>query len=169
MEPLAVYQEKRFSGRRVFTLFSDKIHVRGKDFLEKDFDLTIELVTLSPLCQKLWIRDKMFWAGIILVGIPAIMAKILMSAFGIEWSNEAVGLMFALAISGVLLCLATVRKVEFCSFSNNHGIPTLAIAKSGKQKEDFGTFIERLVSAIKNVREGAEQIPETDSGAGEKP
>jgi len=158
MEPLAVYKEMRFRGRRVFTLFIDRIHVHGKVFFEKDFDLTIELIKLNPVCQKLWIRDQMFWVGMLLTVIPAIVAEILVSAFGIEWSNKAVGLMFCLAISGVLLCLATVRKVEFFCFVNNQGIPTLTIARSGKQKKDFDSFIEKLVSSIKDARIDVESV-----------
>ncbi len=157
MEPIATYSEKRFSGKRYFELYPEKVHVQGKVFLQNDFDINIELKKLSPDYQKLRVREKAFWAGIWMVTIPLLLLEILTSVFSVTFANPIIGLMIVFPISGILLCVATFRKVEFYSFSNSSGIAVLDIARAGKDKEKFEAFVEQLIGCIKESKNNARQ------------
>ena len=153
MEEVPTYSETRFSGKRRFELHSDKIRIQGKTFLKSDFDISVKLKGLDPNYQKVKVRENMFWSGIGLIIIPLVIAEILSSAFEISFVNPVMGLMLCFAVCGAVMCVVTFRKVEFYQFKNSSDIVALDIARSGKDKEHFDTFVEQVVSRIKNLEE----------------
>jgi hypothetical protein len=148
MEPIAIYSETRFSGKRDFKLYPDEIRVIGKVFLQKDFDVNIELKNLNPNYEKVKIREKGFMAGMYLIILPLIIKFILISAFNVKIDNPAIGFMVILAISGGILCIATFRKIEFYVFKNSFGVNILDIARSGKEKHNFDKYVEQIILCV---------------------
>ena len=136
----------------------------GKVLLEQDFKVEFELKNINPVYQQIRIRDKAFWSGVIMSVLAAVVLEILHSVLEVPWSHSTAGLMLVFIVSGILLCSATVRKVEFYTFTNRSGTPEFSIARPRKNKEVFDSFISNLVAAINNAQEIREQISETNRG-----
>jgi len=64
--------------------------------------------------------------------------------------------MLGLVMTGIILCIATIRKVEFYTFINISGTPVLSIARPKKDRNYFDAFISHLVTSIKEVQNNNE-------------
>jgi hypothetical protein len=123
----------------------------------------VKLKDLDPNYEKLRVREKAFWSGIGLIIIPLVIAEILSSAFKVPFENPVMGLMLCFAVCGAVTCVVTFRKVEFYLFKNSSGIAVLDIARSGKNKNHFETFVEQVVSHIKHLEKAGEQPNKFDN------
>ncbi len=151
MEPIATYSEVSFEGSRSFTLFPDKIVVRGKLTLVSEFETSIALTSIEPHPDKLLIRNKSFTHGLWMTIVSSMLASILGSGFRLSFTSYA-PVVFCTGISGVGLMLATFRKVEFFQFKNNSGTTILDLARSGKSAAKLDSFIEALTKQIRVAR-----------------
>ncbi len=157
MESVATYSETRFSGQRDFTLYADRIRVTGKVFLKSDFDTTIQLARLNPDYSRLRIREAGFMAGVWLILISLLLSGILIAGFKFPVEHPLVLLVLIQPVAGLVLCLATLRKVDFARFQNDDGIVVLDVARAGKTRSAFDPFIKALVDTIRKTKEIAEQ------------
>ena len=155
MEPIATYSEVRFEGSRTFTLLPDKISIRGKQSLTSEFETTIPLASLVPPPDRLWLRNSSFTAGLWLTVISFVASSVLISAFRMSFATFAPGLLVCIGLGGVILMLATFRKVEFVRFKNDGGIVILDIARAGKNAAQLDSFIDALTKQISLTRAGA--------------
>src|SRR5579884_1772661 len=144
MEPIATYSEVRFDGSRTFTLLPDKIVIRGKKSLKSEFETSIALTTIEPYPDKLKIRNRNFTAGLWMAVISFVVAAILVSGFKMSFETFAPGMVVCIGMAGVVLMLATFRKVEFVRFKNSGGIVILDLARSGKGAGQLNSFIDAL-------------------------
>lgn len=155
---IATYYEKRFSGKRHFELFHDKIKIHGKKYLQNDFEYTIDLKDLKVEHQIIKNRDGTFWGGILCAFFAFIAMNILSSAFSITFENSVMGMLLVVLISGVLLCIVTFKKIEFYQFQNHNGVVLFDIGRSGKEKHNFDNFVSKLVENIKEIKNGTEPL-----------
>ena len=58
------------------------------------------------------------------------------------------GLFWVLAFSGVLLSLATWRRVEWAMLRNSAGTETVTIARAGKDRDSFESFVPAVIAAV---------------------
>jgi hypothetical protein len=152
MEPIATYSEVRFDGSRKFTLLPDKIVVHGKQSLRSEFETAIALTSLNPNPDKLRIRNGNFIAGLWIVLISYVLCAILVSGFRVSFTTFAPGLLVSIGLGGVVLMLATFRKVEFVRFKNDGGIVILDLARAGKSAAQLDSFINALTKQIRIAR-----------------
>ena len=154
MDPIAIYTEIRFDGTRTFTLFPDRVHIRGKNTLQSDFEAEIPLAILSPGYFKANFRHPACMVGIGMAIISLIVCEILVDGLKMTFAQNAPGLMVVMGVSGLILAAATYRKVEFVQFQNISGITVLNIARSGEQVAKLDSFIDALTKQIR-VASGA--------------
>jgi hypothetical protein len=69
-------------------------------------------------------------------------------AFETALSTQWKGISGALAFCGMLLALATIRRVEWASFKTVAGQERLNIARAGPDRARFESFVEALSAAI---------------------
>lgn len=148
MEPIATYKEVRFDGSRTFTLFPDKLLVRGKTTLHSDFDTTIPLRILDPNFDRMGIRNKSCSVGAWIATISFVTWTVLVKGFGMSFAAPGAGMIAMGGVAGLLLSAATFRKVEFLRFRNQSGLHVLDIARSGKDAEQLDSFVQVLVKQI---------------------
>ncbi|MBK9099037.1 MAG: hypothetical protein IPM14_13125 [bacterium] len=149
-DAIATYSERRFDGRREFTLFADKVAISGTTSLGPRFEMTVQLNSLVPVADRLWARSRGFWQGIVLAVVSAILALGFTEVLPQFW----MGLLWVVAVGGVLLAAVTFRRVEWASFNNSAGTPVLTIAKVGPKREEFDRFVSAIVGAIRAAGPG---------------
>ena len=154
MEPIATYFEQRFDGKRMFTLFPDAIDVRGSVALTSEFELRIPLSSLDPNYTKLRCRNRGFNGGMWMLSASIFACTVLVSGFQLPWISASTGLATCMGMAGLLLSLATCRKVEFVQFRSQAGVTALDLARSGPQRDQLDGFVETLVRQI-GVTRGA--------------
>ena len=146
---LATYRETRFDAKRVLELFGDHVRIRGSSLLGTDFDTTIALGQLQPRVTTLRVRNRAWGSGLLMASLSFFGWAILVLQFELEWSSFAPVLCAGLCIAGLLLVLATARKVEFARFEFSAGVPLLDIARSGADAGTFDEFVDRLLQQIR--------------------
>ena len=145
-QALAHFDERRFDARRHFDLFPDSVIVSGTTSFGTRFEERVELDELSSHPDKLWTRHASFWGGIAM----AIIFWILPMGFASVLSSWWKTLFWVWAVAGVLLAIATARRVEWAIFRNSSGVRVLAIARAGPDKGRFDEFVAAVRDAIAN-------------------
>ena len=148
MEPIATYSEKRFSGKRKFQLFKEKLYIQGIISTRGDFELTLDLKDLNPDYSVMRLREKNWLAGLWMVLIPLFALPVLLSRYKMTIEDFPVVISVVMAVSGAIMILVMSKKVEFYRFSNSSDIVVLDVARSGSEKEKFDDFIEKLIACI---------------------
>ena len=157
MEQIATYSEIRFDGSRTFTLFPDRIVVKGKQTFHSDFESNIPLATLDSNYDCVRIRNRIFIAGVWIAIISFIMFIILLTGLKIPFTEFSPGIILSIGVAGLILSAATYRKVEFLRFRNKAGLIVLDIARSGKHADEFDTFVDTLINHIEHHKEQPKQ------------
>lgn len=157
MEQIATYSEIRFDGSRTFTLFPDRIVVKGKQTFHSDFESNIRLATLDPNYDRVRIRNRIFMAGVWMVIISFITYIILVTGLKIPFTEFSPVIMLSIGMAGLILSAATYRKVEFLRFKNKAGLTVLDIARSDKHVEEFDSFVDTLIKHIRHHKEEPKQ------------
>ena len=149
MEPLATYSEKRFEGCRKYELFEDKIRVKGNVSTRSDFEVALDLKDINPEYSIVRLRSTFWVPGLCIIIISTIIAVILSKVYRMTVEDFWMGLTLVMPVAGIILILATFKKVEFYSFRNSSGLTVMDIARSGNEKDKFDGFIEKLIDCIK--------------------
>ena len=142
--PVATYAERRFDGRRLFELYANRIAISGTASLGARFELNISLDALVPAPDRLWARPNGFWSGIGMLVVFSTVPLGFASVLSVWWK----GLFWGLAVSGLLLALATSRRIEWAVFRNAAGVQLLTIARSGPSRNNFQAFVDAVRGAI---------------------
>jgi hypothetical protein len=148
LNPIATYSEVRFEGSRTFSLFADRIVIRGKETLASDGETGIPLSLLEPHFDHLRIRSKVCLQGIIMAAVFFFICYVLGSKFAMTFADPILGILLMVGVAGLILAAATARKVEFVFFKNHSGVVLLTIARAGKQQDQFDSFVATLVRQI---------------------
>jgi len=144
------YSERRFDGHRDFELQSDRVLVKGREFLGAEFEQTILLEMLQPEVNRARAHTRGFGGGITLI----VAAMGIKQGFGLSVFSYWGGLASVLAVGGVLLTLATSRRINWVIFKSRAGVDSLTIARSGPDKERFDAFVQAIVTQIDKARSG---------------
>jgi len=153
MEPMAVYNEVRFDGKRRFELLSDAIHIDGSVILQSRFDTTIPLKQIAPHLTRLHIRHNLFWVGLLICIVALVACTTLVTGFDFGLSELVPTLLCAIAFSGLALSLATVRKIEFVRFNSDSGVAIIDIACSGPDRDRFEAFVNQVLEQIRTCKQ----------------
>ena len=152
-EPIAGYYEVRPNGRRQFELFADRVIVKSKS-ARADSVITVMLADLRPEPNEVRVRPKEFG-----VGLGMLVAAVGLALFAISGRGMApprddktslwLSLAAACLIVGLAILSKTFRKIEFTQFVSNHGRPLLDVARAGRQRASFDSFVETLIGQIR--------------------
>lgn len=148
MNVIATYQEKRMDGYRVFELYSDRVVVKGAQYIGGKFETTVMLQALEPTPSKLVSRNRAFFQGIVM----ALVATTLIQSNLLPVTSYWGGLALVLGIGGVLMSLTTLRPIEWANFCTSAGISVVSIARAGPDAKRFQEFVDlfsKQVSAAK--------------------
>ncbi len=145
---IATYREQRFDGKRVFELFADRIAIRGSRQFKSEFQISVSLRFIDPVPNRLWVRHSAFWGGVWMLLIAATVDTVLISSFHVAPESDGAGLVGCMGMAGLVLALATIRKVEFISFKNVAGMTVLDFARSGPDAAKLDEFIELVKKQI---------------------
>jgi hypothetical protein len=155
MQPIATYSEVRFDGARTFTLLPDRVMIRGKQWPQSEFEMTVALKLLDPIPDRLWYRNQHFTWGMWMAIAGFTACTVSIRGLHLTFAALAPGLLATLGMTGVLLMLATRRKVEFVCFKNDSGIVILNLARAGKSAGQLDAFIAALTQQIRQIKEAA--------------
>jgi hypothetical protein len=103
------------------------------------------LNTLQPIANTVRARQRGFGEGI---GMALVSAILMESGISSLSSNNFGGLLFVFCVSGVLLSLSTVRKVEWAYINSKVGPLSVTVARAGPSKDEFESFIQLLIRQI---------------------
>ena len=154
-EPIATYRETRFDGKRVFELFPDRVRICGSIQLSSEFETSIPLTALNPNPMHVRIRNKAFWSGLWMLLVAVVLDTVLVSSFHIPPESFSVGLIGCIGMGGLVLMLATARKVEFITFVNIAGVHVLDFARSGPDVRNLDSFVQLVSTNISNATRNA--------------
>lgn len=147
------YSEQRFDGKRTFQLFPDRVVVRGAETLSSDYDQTIPLATLTPEATTMRYRHPQANSAVWMMAVSMAGLFVLMGYFKMPVEATPVVFTAGLGVIGLLLGVATYKKVEFVIFRTDAGVDVLSVARSGKHAGEFDTFIEAIRRQIPIARQ----------------
>jgi hypothetical protein len=97
------------------------------------------------------LRNSIFFSGIFIMG-GSWTRSYSVGAASHRDSSDVVVVLCALGFVGALLSIATAKKVEWVRFSTDAGIVVLDVARAGKNRDKFDTFVEALTNRIRATR-----------------
>ena len=145
------YSDKSWHGRREYQLDLTRIRVRARQTSSgADFDTTIELRSLIPEYDRLWLRNPLLIPNLLAIfaGFPCLMN---FSRVAYPHLFDITAGVFLVAIISIVF---TIRKIHAVQFKTIAGAPALLILQAGPRKSEFSQFVSAIQEAI--VR--AEQI-----------
>jgi hypothetical protein len=102
---------------------------------------------LQPVVSRFRARTKGFGQGIVMaLASIALVQSGLVHPFS-YWGD----LVIILGASGALLSLTTARRVEWARINSKAGVVALTVARSGKDKAAFESFVQRIIQQIQVV------------------
>ena len=147
------YSEQRFDGKRTFQLFPDRVVVRGAETLSSDYEQTIPVATLTPETTTIRYRHPQASSAFWMMAVSMAGLFVLMGYFHMPIEATPVVITAGLGVIGLLLAVATYKKVEFVVFRSDAGVDVLSVARSGKQVGTFNAFVEGLRRQIQSARQ----------------
>jgi len=145
MSAIASYEERRFDGQRLFELFEDRLVIKGKNSLGADFENVVLLDSLQPVISTVRTRPKGFGAGLLM----AIASMMILQGAGVDPLSYWGCVVVVMCLSGLLLAVATFRKVTWATLKSKAGTDALAVARVGPDKPEFEAFIAALCEQIR--------------------
>ena len=139
---LATYREAWFDCKRLIELNDDSIRVSGSATFQSEFDTSIPLVRIYPAVNRFRVRSRAFWAGMWLVIAGVVVPTVLVSGLKCNPLGVAPGLFYVFGISGVVFCLATLRKVEWARFQSDAGLAVLDIVRRRSRPQELRRVCE---------------------------
>ena len=150
------YSDKSWLGRRVYQIDPPRIRAKGSQTSSgRDFDISVELKSLDPEYDKIWLRHPVFIPGLvaIMLGIPLLM---IISTDPISSSHPRLFGSIAWTLVVILIMVVfTSRKTHGIQFRTITGVPALLILQAGRRKREFPEFVAALQEAIRRAEQGA--------------
>lgn len=150
---IATYEDRRLEGTRFFELAEDRICVRATLGESHKSESTYPLVRLLPQFQRVWVRSELFMFGVwqFLVGCVAcaVVPEIAELAFPLDHPKR---LALGIAVAGFVWSLFTYRRIEYACFLWDSGIFAFDIARAGKQRQEFESFLASITQQIQIAR-----------------
>jgi hypothetical protein len=143
-------------------LFPDRIRVTGWGLRIGRFDETVALSILRPQLNRQWVRNRVFWVGVLLL-VWALLHFGYEVAVNGPAALENIGLLvlcWSAALAGLLIVLVNAHPVEFANFPTHAGPVGLSIHRVGPQVRHFDEFIELVLARIQQASSRVESSPE---------
>lgn len=158
-EPLTTYRDARLEYRRRFELYPDRVRVAGWGIWAGRFEGELPLTILLPNPTRQWTRGYFLRYGLTALFITACWSAAATAANGPEvflrpW---VVGVLGLLGWAGVMLTLASIRRVEHAYFLGEAGVIALDVSRSGREAADFDEFVDTLIEHIRAARSEVER------------
>src|SRR4030095_266554 len=153
MAPSAKYCEAGIDGRRTYLLLPDRVSITGSN-IRGDFDVSVDLSSLSRISSRLRVRSRYFSLGFLLILLPWLLIGVAATVVRNPTLNQFLMWPIGISICGFIMAVCTVRKVDHVQFATEAGIVVLDIARAGKDASNFDLFTEliskQIVTAKKN-------------------
>ena len=163
MSPLATYRERRPEGRRLFELFEDAIIVRGKNYLEHEFETPIALHTLVSAHGWIKTRSAGFWVTLPVAFLISVVLTAVVGSFLQDTEYLLIGIVSAGLVALFLTLFLLFRKIEFATFQNGQGQTVLTVGCAGPDKAQFAEFVKLLAQQIEKKRQSPNKSVERDA------
>ncbi len=164
MEPLATFEEQRVAGKRLYRLFPDRITITGKEYLGSEYEMTVNLSNLYSGTDRLTAREPLFRSGFYLLLGGTVANEILVRGLKMERFASLSGLAMTLAITGLIIMLATGRRREWVVLKNLQGQNVANISCSISQRARLNCFIEAVKAQASSFQK-AGTAPNSDGKA----
>ena len=154
MQPLKTYFEKRFDGRRTFSLYPDRVVIAGKKRFSMEFQSVVPLAGIYPEWNRLFIRYGDFHIGLIFLAGAIVVAIVFAGLFESATLWWAMIVPVSFAISSLWTMIATYRKVEFAQFVlGGSGVAALDVALTRRDRREYDAFVEAVAAQIRHTNE----------------
>lgn len=158
MTAIATYSEVTLFGKRQYELHSDEILIKGAGSWSYDFEQTLPLTKISPDYIRLRIRPNVAWISLTLSLITGLLSVVLVRDFAIR-SAAVPGVLGIFSASALIVAIATIKRVEYARFcSDGYGGVVLNVARSGPERNQFDSFVRKLVSQIELAQKRAGRV-----------
>jgi hypothetical protein len=138
------YHEYRFDGDQFAEILEDRVVIKGKRTFGIEYECSLMLSTLDPTPNRIRARPAGFYQGMAISVAALFLTKA--PFFGPDTSYY--GFPWVLVGAGLLLTMATARKIEWAQFKTTSGSAAFNIAKAGKRGGNFDRFVEHLSHRI---------------------
>jgi hypothetical protein len=138
------YHEFRFDGDQFAEVLDDRVVVKGKRTFGAEYECAVMLNSLDPTPNRFRVRPAGFYQGIFMAVVALFLTKLPIFALG----NHYGGFAWVLVAAGLLLAIATAKKVEWAQFKTTSGAIAFNIAKAGRRGGNFDRFVEYLSRRI---------------------
>ena len=132
------YYERRFDGKRTFEIADGRLQINGSNDLRSDFAVSFDLSGISPVYSVLRIRHQLFFIALLMAAAGVLVGLL----------KDALPVVIALVVAGLVLMAATVRKQTFYQFRFLTGGVAFDICEAGPQKATVEAFAHAVVAAI---------------------
>lgn len=160
-EPVGAYTETGLLETRVFELGEHELRFFARHRFGDIHEQKLRLADLRPEPSRSWVRSRTFESAvawlclILLLGLIAFASISDPARLDPQRLAHAIWLIIALVLLTIAAYVAIPRRVEVAVFHNAAGLPVLAIARRGAQRDRFGAFVAELSSRITRAAGGA--------------
>jgi len=151
--PTATYDESRFDGKRRYELYPNVLIVSGIQVFRSEFRTKLPLQALHPDPSTARVRNALFPFGCLALVTGAFGALVQISTETFAYESLLSLALVGLFVAGLLVGLATFRKVPYVIFLNESGQPMVGIISTGTG--EFEEFIRALEHAIVESKSGS--------------
>ncbi len=160
------YADASLYGRRTYLLEAPVIKVEGKSTPSGDFQASIDLASLNPNYERLWLRRPFLKIGI-WIGSVGCFSTIL---FGEVQPFSQYPYLTWFAVGAVLIgfgmVLFSLGKLPAVQFRNDAGVEALTIFEAGPRKAEFAVFVSAVQACVIEAKKTkANHSPEPAPGA----
>ena len=152
MKVIVTYSEVTLAGKRNYSLYSDKIVIKGVGTGSYEFDQTLLLTKISPEYIRLRIRPTVAWVSLTTFLLTGLASIVLVVEFAIQ-STAVPGVLGIFSVAALTVAIATMKKVEYARFcSEDYGSVLLNVARSGPERNRFDSFVQAVVTQTRMRR-----------------
>jgi hypothetical protein len=149
-EPIDRHRERQFEWRREFTLYADRVLIRGKRLFGARFEVPIRLGQINPDHATFFIRPPAFRAGFSMFAIGATFASFRFLTKLEQWPQIFCSIAGIMGLCGLIIMICTFKCVEFIRFESlaQPGKYVLDIGRKGPDSSRFDEFVARVRQQI---------------------
>jgi hypothetical protein len=157
--PISSYRDRTPSASRQFTLYPDRLVIRGRVGWSGEFDLPIALTRIYPVYGVTRSRSEIAGPGAIILG--AVFGFLF--AFGLKNGRPEffpVGAVMTATLAALFLTtgVRNFPRIERYVFRSTDGAVVFDIARSGPDRERLDEFAQQVVAAVR----ASQPAPPTD-------
>ena len=159
-EPISSYTD-RFPGHsRQFTLYRDRIVIRGREQLGSEFEIPYVLGEINPGYGTIRRRSAIAGPGaLILGGLFGFLFVFGLFQGRPEFFPIGAAVNCVLALACLVTGIRNIRRIELYTFRTRGGSAAFDIARSGPYHERFEQFVGQLIDGIRTAQSSTASEP----------